>query len=178
MKLKFLLLFLLVTGCSHTTTKEKDIVDSKKATKVTGAPTEKHEKHKKKSNTKNSKEQLTTPNVVVQTGRYTVVAAKATPTQTQPLDVIIHVRLPNNLKTVGQSFRYLLHRSGYRLVNRNLFPTGVSHLFSKRIPAVHRRLGPISLKEALNVIVTPCFKVTEYLAIREINFVSTQLCRS
>lgn len=107
----------------------------------------------------------------IQTGRYTVIAPVPLPEQSQLLDVVISVTLPEEeVYTVGQGIRYLLKRSGYQLVNANQLSADVLLLFSRPIPRVHRHLGPMTLRQALNTLATPAFRLVEDPVHRFISF--------
>lgn len=91
---------------------------------------------------------------VVQVGRYSYVAPVATPEQTRPLGVVVSLKLPQQLDSVGMAIDFLLQRSGYRLekdVNRE----ALALLYELPIPAVHRDLGPITLDHALRTLTGP-----------------------
>lgn len=51
----------------------------------------------------------------IQVGRYSLLAATPTEAQAELLAATITVQFPNRIQTVGESVRYLLQRSGYRL---------------------------------------------------------------
>jgi conjugative transfer region protein (TIGR03748 family) len=105
----------------------------------------------------------------VQTGRYSALIAGPTDSQRHPLHVIIEVTIPEEHSTVEQALRYLLRRSGYNL-DAALRPD-VARLLAKPLPEVHRKLGPIALQDALTVLVTPYFVVSEDPINRLIRFV-------
>ncbi|MDO8828233.1 hypothetical protein [Methylophaga sp.] len=105
----------------------------------------------------------------VQTGRYSALSAGPTDPQRHPLHVIIEVTIPEEHSTVEQALRYLLRRSGYSL-DAALRPD-VVRLLAKPLPEVHRKLGPITLQDALTVLVTPYFVVCEDPINRLIRFV-------
>lgn len=111
----------------------------------------------------------TKPVPVIQTGRYTAVPATPTLPQREPLQVMITVTIPNELQTVGQAAHYLLKRSGYRLDN-SLDPK-VIQLFFNPLPDVQRHLGPMTLEDALTVLVTPAFVPVADSIRRTINYV-------
>jgi conjugative transfer region protein (TIGR03748 family) len=88
-----------------------------------------------------------TPPDRTRTGRYSYLANGATAAQIDPLLAIIEVRLPHSLTTIEEAADYLMHRSGYCLMEPD--STEVRHLLRLPIPDVHRRLGPMTLREAL-----------------------------
>ena len=96
---------------------------------------------------------------LIQTGRYSAVLAKPTWPQRHILDITINVTIPEDRHTIGQSIRYLLRRSGYRLSDS--LQTDSRQLLDKPLPAVHRRLGPMTLKDALSVLMAPAFVLVD-----------------
>lgn len=108
---------------------------------------------------------------VIQTGRYSAIAPVPTPEQAHILDVVITVTLPkSDVQTVGQGIRYLLRRSGYQMVNPDKLPPDALWLFSNPLPDVHRQLGPITLKDAINTLAAPAFTLIEDPVHRLISF--------
>jgi type IV pili sensor histidine kinase/response regulator len=105
----------------------------------------------------------------VQTGRYSALIAGPTDSQRHPLQVIIDVTIPEEHVTIEQALCYLLRRSCYSL-DAALRPD-VARLLAKPLPEVHRKLGPIALQDALTVLVTPNFVVSEDPVNRLIRFV-------
>ena len=97
----------------------------------------------------------------VQTGRYSVIASTPTHSQRQLLQVMITVTIPDDIETIGQTIRYLLRRSGYQLINHQQQQPELAQLFSKRLPDVHRHLGPMTLENALTILTTPAFTLIE-----------------
>ena len=97
----------------------------------------------------------------VQTGRYSAIAATPTHSQRQLLQVMITVTIPDDIETIGQTIRYLLRRSGYQLISPQQQQPELAQLFSKRLPDVHRHLGPMTLENALTILTTPAFTLIE-----------------
>ena len=104
----------------------------------------------------------------IQTGRYSAVLAKPTWPQRHILDVTVTVTVPEDRHTIGQSIRYLLRRSGYRL-SASLQPDS-RQLLDKPLPAIHRRLGPMTLKDALTVLMAPAFVLVDDPVHRVIHY--------
>ncbi|CAI8946412.1 Type IV pili sensor histidine kinase and response regulator [Pseudomonas brassicacearum] len=91
-------------------------------------------------------------------GRYTLVSTEPTTEQRDLLAQIIDVSIPSNLNPSGQeAMHYVLQRSGY-----SLCPAAepVKILFTRPLPAAHYRLGPISLRNALQVLAGPAWQLT------------------
>lgn len=91
-------------------------------------------------------------------GRYTQVSTEPTTEQRDLLAQIIDVSIPSNLNpSVQEAMYYVLQRSGY-----SLCPAAepVKILFTRPLPAAHYRLGPISLRSALQVLAGPAWQLT------------------
>lgn len=117
-----------------------------------------------------SKINLATTGAVTQTGRYSAVPATPTLAQRDPLQVVITVTIPNDLTTVGQAVHYLLKRSGYTVENPPKLNPNAIRMFLNPLPGVQRRLGPMTLRDALTVLVTPEFVPVVDPIRRRINY--------
>ncbi len=93
----------------------------------------------------------------IQTGRYSSIQSKPTHSQRDLLQVMITVSIPEEIKSVGQTIRYLLRRSGYQLANPNTQKNKVTAFFIKSLPRVHRQIGPMTLEDALITLMSPAF---------------------
>lgn len=82
-------------------------------------------------------------------GRYSTARLSSTPAQEDLLQVIIETKFPNNIKSVGSAIGFLLQRSGYQLAGMSKQGSDVKQLFDKSLPFAHRKIGPITLKDAL-----------------------------
>jgi len=107
--------------------------------------------------------------LIVQTGRYSSVTAIQLQAQRYPLDVIIDVTIPEACISIEQAIRFLLRRSGYELDTP--VQAEVVELLIKPLPAVHRKLGPMPLKDALTLLVTPHFVLQDEPIKRLIRFI-------
>ena len=96
----------------------------------------------------------------------------ATPTVAQKdiLATALTVLFPERIQTVGEAIRYLLQRSGYRLASAEAIGPDTVSLFALPLPAVHRSLGPMTLKEALEILVGPGFHLVQDPVHRLITF--------
>ncbi|EHC5874484.1 hypothetical protein JR782_005398, partial [Salmonella enterica subsp. enterica serovar Eastbourne] len=107
---------------------------------------------------------------VTREGRYTLVSVKSADVQREPLNQLIYITLPVSLvNSVGDGFRYLLFQSGYSLCGR--YGADFSELLNRPLPAVQRRLGPVRLSEALQVVAGPAWRMTVDEVNREVCFV-------
>jgi type IV pili sensor histidine kinase/response regulator len=101
-------------------------------------------------------------------GRYTLVSTEPTTEQRDLLAQIIDVSIPSSLSpSVQDALQYVLQRSGY-----SLCPVSASLkvLFTRPLPASHYRLGPISLRSALQVLAGPAWQLTTDEVSRSVCF--------
>ncbi|WP_434562885.1 PilL N-terminal domain-containing protein [Pseudomonas sp. Z4-20] len=101
-------------------------------------------------------------------GRYMLVSTEPTPEQRVLLAQIVDVSIPSNLNpSVQEAMHYVLQRSGY-----SLCPAAepVKMLFTQPLPAAHYRLGPISLRNALQVLAGPAWQLTTDEVSRSVCF--------
>ncbi|EAA7554411.1 hypothetical protein RG97_17255 [Salmonella enterica] len=107
---------------------------------------------------------------VTREGRYTLVSVKSADAQREPLNQLIDITMPGSLvNSVGDGFRYLLFQSGYSLCGR--YGADFSELLNRPLPAIQRRLGPVRLSEALQVVAGPAWRMTVDEVNREVCFV-------
>ncbi|ELR5845633.1 TcpQ domain-containing protein [Salmonella enterica] len=107
---------------------------------------------------------------VTREGRYTLVSVKSANAQREPLNQLIDITMPVSLvNSVGDGFRYLLFQSGYSLCGR--YGADFSELLNRPLPAIQRRLGPVRLSEALQVVAGPAWRMTVDEVNREVCFV-------
>ncbi|TNF83476.1 pili assembly chaperone [Pseudomonas sp. ICMP22404] len=91
-------------------------------------------------------------------GRYTLVSTAPTTEQRDLLAQVIDVSIPSSLSpSVQDALHYVLLRSGYSLCPD---AAPVTVLFSRPLPAAHYRLGPIPLRNALQVLAGPAWQLT------------------
>ncbi len=109
----------------------------------------------------------------VQIGRYSTLPPVATVAQADLLAAIITVRIPESVQTVGEAVRFLLLRSGYRLLAKEDMNMDTVDLLALPLPAVHRAFGPIVLRDALEMLAGPAFRLVQDPQHRLISF---ELC--
>lgn len=117
------------------------------------------------------------PAPLIQTGRYSAIAATPTKAQSNPLRVMITVTIPREVFTVRQAIKYLLRRSGYRLTEPNPQVAEVADLFNLPLPQVHRQLGPIPLDAALSTLAGPAFELRADPLHRTVGYALTESYR-
>ena len=107
----------------------------------------------------------------MQVGRYSMWTLMPTKAQAEPLAVMVAVRFPKPVQTVGDAVQHLLDDSGYRLAGTL---GSASHiLLAQPLPGVHRVLGPLRLDQALQTLVGPVFRLVQDPLHRRIAF---ELC--
>jgi len=106
----------------------------------------------------------------LQVGRYSLFTATPTQAQAELLTTTMTVRFPNRIQTVGEAVRYLLQRSGYRLANVESIGPDTVALFALPLPAVHRSLGPMTLREALETLAGSAFHLAQDPVHRLVTF--------
>ncbi len=97
----------------------------------------------------------------IQVGRYSLFAATPTEAQADPLQATITVQFPDAVRTVGEAIRHVLRQSGYRLAGSEATGSASAYLMALPLPAVHRSLGPMPLKRALDTLAGPAFRLVE-----------------
>jgi len=117
------------------------------------------------------------PAPLIQTGRYSAIAAAPTKAQRNPLRVIISVTIPHEVLTVRQAIKYLLRRSGYRLSEPNAQSSEVADLFDYPLPQVHRQLGPMPLDDALRTLAGLAFELHTDPLHRTVGYALTESYR-
>ncbi|MDX1252269.1 MAG: conjugal transfer protein [Gammaproteobacteria bacterium] len=94
----------------------------------------------------------------MQVARYSVMPPTATSAQADLMAVIINVRFPQQVSTVGEALDFLLRRSGYRLVDTD--SPAMAILQALPLPAVHRQLGPLTLNNALLTLAGSAYRLS------------------
>lgn len=105
--------------------------------------------------------------------RYSTVQPGPSLPQWDPLAARITTTLAASITQVGEAIEHLLAPSGYRLVRPG--EPAVRILMDLPLPAVHRRLGPMPLRQALAVLAGPAFTVREDPIRRQIAIVPIPL---
>ncbi|WP_111414512.1 PilL N-terminal domain-containing protein [Billgrantia lactosivorans] len=106
---------------------------------------------------------------VLRTARYQLVSTRAPLGQRQLLEQYVNVRVPSDVSTtVGDGIEYALRNTGYSLCHPNANPQ--RWLFSRPLPAIHYRLGPMPLREALQVLAGDAWELDVDPVRREVCF--------
>lgn len=94
---------------------------------------------------------------VYRIGRYTTIDPVATSQQSDVLSVVVTVNFTDQVNTVGDAIRHLLHRSGYRFASLKSSDPALPILLKAPLPLVHRHLGPIRVDSALEALAGPAW---------------------
>lgn len=106
------------------------------------------------------------PVPVVRYGRYTLVELVPEIPQRDLMRQVIDVSIPSDANaSVGDAMRYVLLHSGYRLCDAT---TGTEVLIISPLPAAHRRLGPLPLRDALLILAGPAWDLSVDDSNREV----------
>ena len=106
----------------------------------------------------------------VQVGRYQSVVLQADENQVDLLSSMVELELPEQINTVGQAVAYLLDGSGYRLLSAKLAEPYRVLLFGLPLPKAQRQLGPLSLRQALELLSGPAFRLVIEPVYRLVTF--------
>ena len=87
-----------------------------------------------------------------QVGRYQSTALNPSDEQIDLLSTVVDIEFPEEINTLGQAIAHLLNGSGYRLLSAKLAEPNRSHLFAMPLPTVQRQLGPLRLRQALQLL--------------------------
>lgn len=101
---------------------------------------------------------------------YAIVEPKPTADQTDILNVIITLKFPASISTVGDAVDHLLERSGYSLATSPYADPHQLTLLNLALPHVHRSIGPIKLRSALQTLAGPAWILVEDPVNRKISF--------
>lgn len=99
--------------------------------------------HNESSNESNSYERV---------ARYSSISTKPSKAQEDLLSVIIEIKFPHTVQTVGNAIDNTLINSGYKLADITSSDPKLLILINSPLPGVHRNLGPIPLRDALKVL--------------------------
>lgn len=114
----------------------------------------------------------------MQTGRYSQVKNIPPVDQLNPLKVVIQTRIPQSIKTVGETVQFLLVRSGYTLADQAVLSEEAKTLLQHQLPQIHRQIGPMTLDMALHTLSGEAFELVVDPVHRKVAYeLSTKLAR-
>ncbi|MGH8655780.1 MAG: FimV/HubP family polar landmark protein [Gammaproteobacteria bacterium] len=88
-------------------------------------------------------------------GRYSAIVPGPSPEQADPFALPVKTEFSFSVQTVGRALEHVLAPSGYRLAKISASCPSLPALLAWPLPAVHRRLGPMRLDEALKTLAGP-----------------------
>ena len=89
---------------------------------------------------------------VSQVGLYNTLPNQPTSPQLNPLTAIANFHFGPNVQTVGQAVNQVLSETGFSMVPLNQLPEEAQSTLLKPLPITQRSLGPVSVAQALNVL--------------------------
>ncbi len=93
----------------------------------------------------------------IQVGRYSVLTA-TTHEQVDPFATMTF-QFSDQIETVGDAVRDLLKRHDFRLITIESIEPETAGLFALPLPSDDRRLGPVSLRQALQTLAGASFRL-------------------
>lgn len=107
---------------------------------------------------------------VVRYGRYTLVSTQPDASQRDLMAQIIDVTIPSSMNpSVRDAMLYVVDRSGYALCPPS--SQHVSILYTRPLPAAQYKLGPMTLRNTLQVLAGPAWQVKVDEVNRQVCFV-------
>lgn len=107
----------------------------------------------------------------VRSARYTLIEIAPDEAQRDLMHQVIDVTAPQGLPTsVADMLRYVLLLSGYGVCEGE----ALARFQALPLPAAHLHLGPISLREALEVLAGPAWQLAVDDGTRQVCFASTE----
>ncbi|THB67716.1 MAG: hypothetical protein D6B27_04060 [Gammaproteobacteria bacterium] len=103
-------------------------------------------------------------------GRYSKIQPVASKQQKDPLSVIVDITFPADVVTVQDAATYLLQRSGYNLAIGRVADPMQPTLLNLTLPQIHRRLGPITLRNGLKTLSGSAWILVEDPVARLVSF--------
>lgn len=109
----------------------------------------------------------------IQIGRYSLQSTAPTQAQAELLAAMTTIRFAEDIRTLGEAVQYLLQGSGYRLTRPAATDPPTQALFALPLPTVHRHLGPMPIRQALQTLAGPAFRLIQDPVHRLVSF---ELC--
>ena len=121
----------------------------------------------------------------VQVGRYQSVMLEPSDEQADLLSHIVEIELPEQIRTIGQAISHVLDGSGFRLLSPKLAQSNRVHLFAMPLPEVQRQLGPLSLRQALELlggsahrlVIEPTYRLVSFELIKTTSDAHARSCQ-
>lgn len=109
----------------------------------------------------------------IQVGRYSTMKTLPTEAQQNIYSTVLNVHFDSSITTVGEAMRFLLKDQGIRLAVPRSYENQVHTLIALPLPQIHRQLGPISLRHALETLAGPVWRLVQDPIHRLVSF---ELC--
>ena len=109
----------------------------------------------------------------IQVGRYSTMKTLPTEAQQNIYSTVLNVHFDSSITTVGEAMRFLLEDQGIRLAVPRTQENQVHTLIALPLPQIHRQLGPISLRHALETLAGPVWRLVQDPIHRLVSF---ELC--
>ena len=109
----------------------------------------------------------------IQVGRYSTMNTAPTKAQQDIFATVVNVQYDKTVTTVGQAMRHLLQDQGMKLALPKSDSALVRTLIALPLPQVHRQLGPISLRDALETLAGSVWRLVHDPVNRLVSF---ELC--
>lgn len=106
----------------------------------------------------------------VTVSRYSTISDEPSAVQRDPLAAPVTSTLPASVRTVGDAIEQLLAPSGYRLSPPFAGDPDRAELLGLPLPEVHRALGALPLRTALQLLTGPAFTLVEDPVHRLVSF--------
>ncbi len=108
---------------------------------------------------------------VTQVNRYATVENKPSMAQINPLLSVQQIHFSQDIQTIEQALLYWLQYSGFHLAPTNKQSDSLKLVLKQPIPQVNRNLGPLTVKDGLEVLVgKSVFTLGQDQLLREVNF--------
>ena len=109
----------------------------------------------------------------IQVGRYSTMTTSPTDAQKDIFSTVVNIEFDTTITTVGEAMRHLLQDQGVRLAVPKSDDAPVRTLIALPLPQVHRQLGPVSLRDALETLAGPVWRLVQDPINRLLSF---ELC--
>lgn len=83
---------------------------------------------------------------------------------------MVRTNIPQSVNSVGQTVEFLLARSGYVLADAAVLSEEAKVLLNLPLPAIHRKIGPMTLDKALTTLSGEAFELVVDPVHRKVAF--------
>lgn len=100
------------------------------------------------------------PQFVTQDNGYTKIIIDTNHAQKKPLDTILTLRLPDDIKNVGQSLNYILKNSGYHLEDLEKTDPRTLKMYTLNIPLSQRTFYQATVLQIIQTLAGQAYETT------------------